>query len=147
MVCSVIFPQKMVLVTWMPEPPYRMAGQSKKIAAERCVYIFGAPMYMQQFLENGTSSQLTQRFLDNRHRMFSIHTGHYYEPAVSIYHRRVYIQIRKNKQTDQTSPLTEEPEGSTQPEPQLATRCNSGALLCMSLLGLCCSPLRKKRIY
>jgi hypothetical protein len=25
----------------MPEPYYRMAGQPKKIAAERCVYIFG----------------------------------------------------------------------------------------------------------
>jgi hypothetical protein len=35
MVCSVRFSQKMVLVTWMPELLYRMAGQSKKMAAER----------------------------------------------------------------------------------------------------------------
>jgi hypothetical protein len=45
MVCSVIFSQKMVLVTGMPEPPYRMAGQSKKMAEERYVYIFWVRLY------------------------------------------------------------------------------------------------------
>jgi hypothetical protein len=46
MVCSVILSQKMALVTLMPKPPYRMAGQSNKMAAERCVYIiFGPSLY------------------------------------------------------------------------------------------------------
>jgi hypothetical protein len=34
-VCSMIFSQKMALVTWMPEPRYRLTGQSKKMAAEQ----------------------------------------------------------------------------------------------------------------
>jgi hypothetical protein len=34
-VCRVRFSQKMVPVIWMPEPPYRMTGQSKKMAAGR----------------------------------------------------------------------------------------------------------------
>jgi hypothetical protein len=40
--CSVTFSQKMMLVTWMPESLYRVGGQSKKIVAERCEYIFWA---------------------------------------------------------------------------------------------------------
>jgi hypothetical protein len=35
MVCIVIFSPKMVLVTWMPDSSYRVAGQSKKMAAVR----------------------------------------------------------------------------------------------------------------
>jgi hypothetical protein len=34
MVCSVIFSQKLALVTRMPEPPNAMAGESNKMAAE-----------------------------------------------------------------------------------------------------------------
>lgn len=34
MVCGVIFSQKMMLVTWMPEPPYWMVGQSRRMTAE-----------------------------------------------------------------------------------------------------------------
>jgi hypothetical protein len=37
-----MFPQKMVSVTGMPEPPYRMAGWSKKMAAEN-TYTFLRP--------------------------------------------------------------------------------------------------------
>jgi hypothetical protein len=43
-VYRVISSQKMVLVTWMPEPPYRMARESKKPVAKRCVYIFLGPL-------------------------------------------------------------------------------------------------------
>jgi hypothetical protein len=38
--CSVIFFQQMALVIWMPEPPSPMAGQSEKMAVERCVCIW-----------------------------------------------------------------------------------------------------------
>jgi hypothetical protein len=40
MACSAIFSQKMSLVTLTPQPSYRMASKSKKMAAERCVYIY-----------------------------------------------------------------------------------------------------------
>lgn len=46
---SVIFSQKMVLVTWMPEPPYRISGQ--------CVYIFfWAPLYKLHVSRNCSSA-------------------------------------------------------------------------------------------
>jgi hypothetical protein len=48
LICSVVFSQKIVLVTWMSKPPYRMTGQSKKMVGEwlsfgehKRVYIFG----------------------------------------------------------------------------------------------------------
>jgi hypothetical protein len=43
---NVILSQKMVLVTLMPEPPYRMARQSNKMAAEQSVYIFWTALYV-----------------------------------------------------------------------------------------------------
>jgi hypothetical protein len=57
-VCSVIFSPKMMLVIWMPGPPYRMAVLSKKTAAERCVYIvFALHIFMD------TSTDMGQNFL------------------------------------------------------------------------------------
>jgi hypothetical protein len=50
---SVIFSLKMVLVTRMPEPPYRMAGRSKKMAAEQYVYIIlPPPLYFNILKQN-----------------------------------------------------------------------------------------------
>jgi hypothetical protein len=42
--CSVIFSQKMVLFIWMPEPRYRMAGQSRRNRWRNGVYTFLGPL-------------------------------------------------------------------------------------------------------
>jgi hypothetical protein len=42
--CSVIFSQKMMLVTWEPKPLYQMAGQSKWRQNGVCAIFWGAPL-------------------------------------------------------------------------------------------------------
>jgi hypothetical protein len=43
--CIVIFSQKMVLVIWMPEPPYRWQDIQRKCRRNRVYTLFAAPFY------------------------------------------------------------------------------------------------------
>jgi hypothetical protein len=74
-----IFSQKRALVTLMPQPPYRMARHSKKMAAEKCIYIFWTPLYVKRLPAKNTCKLETFVYLPSLTSFLIMKTNNMFE--------------------------------------------------------------------